>query len=148
MFIQVVFEVSVVALAFGYLVLPMTAIGVAIGSATSVYSMIDKVWSLKYLKIFLYFFCIYKESEIRDRCEGTRLDCFMGDIKIENVSFSYPNRPHVQILSGININIKSGQTIALVGPSGCGKSTIVKLLQQVYDYTGGTVCYYMPLVIY
>ena len=43
LFVQVVFEVSVVTLAFGYLVLPLTAIGVAVGSATNVFAVINMV---------------------------------------------------------------------------------------------------------
>ena len=70
---------------------------------------------------------------------GDTLNDFEGSIQINNVSFSYPSRRDVPILSGINIHIKPGQTVALVGPSGCGKSTIVKLLQRIYDFNSGLV---------
>ena len=43
------------------------------------------------------------------------------------------------MLQGLNINIKSGQTLALVGPSGCGKSTIVSLLERFYDPLSGSL---------
>ena len=56
-----------------------------------------------------------------------------------DVEFSYPSRPDVEILHGLDISIKSGQTVALVGPSGCGKSTIVKLIPRIYEYIGGIV---------
>jgi ATP-binding cassette, subfamily B (MDR/TAP), member 1 len=43
-----------------------------------------------------------------------------GDIQFKDVHFNYPARKEVKILNGINLNIKSGSTIALVGSSGCG----------------------------
>ena len=71
--------------------------------------------------------------------EGTTLANFEGSIQINNVTFSYPSRPNVPILDGIDLHIKPGQTVALVGPSGCGKSTIIKLLQRIYDFNIGSV---------
>ena len=44
-----------------------------------------------------------------------------------------------QILSGIDLEMKAGQTVALVGPSGCGKSTIIQLIQRFYNPLGGQV---------
>ena len=51
--------------------------------------------------------------------------------------FSYPSRPDVRVLQGLDISVKPGQTLALVGPSGCGKSTVVSLLERFYDPSGG-----------
>ena len=62
-----------------------------------------------------------------------------GDVKMSNVVFSYPSRPEVPVLNGIDLHIKAGQTIGLVGPSGCGKSTILHVLQRLYRHTGGKV---------
>lgn len=42
-------------------------------------------------------------------------------------------------MRGLTLNVKSGETIALVGPSGCGKSTIVQLIQRFYDTEKGSV---------
>ena len=53
--------------------------------------------------------------------------------------FSYPARDKVQILNGLNLEISSGTTVALVGPSGCGKSTCIQLIQRFYDANGGQV---------
>ena len=47
--------------------------------------------------------------------------------------FSYPLRPDVEILSGLNLTLKWGRVTALVGPSGAGKSTIVQLLARFYE---------------
>ena len=45
----------------------------------------------------------------------------------------------LQVLHGIDLQVKKGQTVALVGPSGCGKSTIVQLIQRFYNPDGGLV---------
>ncbi|CAG5131708.1 unnamed protein product, partial [Candidula unifasciata] len=62
-----------------------------------------------------------------------------GDIQLRDVHFHYPTRPEVEILKGINIHVRPGQTAALVGMSGCGKSTIVSLIQRYYDPTEGSI---------
>ncbi|XP_078091179.1 ATP-dependent translocase ABCB1 [Mustelus asterias] len=62
-----------------------------------------------------------------------------GDVEFINVHFTYPSRPDVKILKGLQLKMKSGQTIALVGSSGCGKSTTIQLLQRFYDPEDGTI---------
>jgi ABC-type multidrug transport system fused ATPase/permease subunit len=62
-----------------------------------------------------------------------------GDIEFTNVSFRYPSRPNVRVLSDVSFSIPAGNTIALVGASGCGKSTIVALLQRFYDPEQGSI---------
>ncbi len=53
--------------------------------------------------------------------------------------FTYPLRPEVEILSGIDFEIAPGEMVALVGPSGAGKTTLFDLLQRFYDPTGGEI---------
>nr|A0A348AXX9.1 RecName: Full=ABC-type transporter TR06; AltName: Full=KK-1 biosynthesis cluster protein 6 [Curvularia clavata]BBC83962.1 P-loop containing nucleoside triphosphate hydrolase protein [Curvularia clavata] len=55
-----------------------------------------------------------------------------------NVAFSYPSRPGVPILKGLDLTITAGKVTAIVGPSGSGKSTIVGLIQRWYDLLGTT----------
>ncbi|XP_055625929.1 multidrug resistance protein homolog 49 [Toxorhynchites rutilus septentrionalis] len=62
-----------------------------------------------------------------------------GNIKYSNVEFRYPTRPNIPILQGLNLEIKKGNTVALVGPSGCGKSTCIQLLLRYYDPDHGKV---------
>ncbi|XP_057481666.1 ABC transporter B family member 28-like isoform X1 [Actinidia eriantha] len=62
-----------------------------------------------------------------------------GDVCLEDVYFSYPLRPDVEILSGLNLTLKCGSVTALVGPSGAGKSTIVQLLARFYEPTRGRI---------
>ncbi|CAF1334192.1 unnamed protein product [Adineta steineri] len=62
---------------------------------------------------------------------------FNSDINFDQVTFSYPTRPHIKILDHLSMQIHRGQTIALVGPSGCGKSSIIQLLTRFYDVDDG-----------
>ncbi|KAK1399582.1 Non-intrinsic ABC protein 8 [Heracleum sosnowskyi] len=62
-----------------------------------------------------------------------------GDIYLEDVHFSYPLRPDVEILKGLNLVLKCGTVTALVGSSGAGKSTIVQLLARFYEPTRGRI---------
>lgn len=71
--------------------------------------------------------------------EGLVPEIFHGNIKFENVFFSYPNNPRRNILNGLSLEIKSGTSNALVGPSGCGKSTIISLILRFYDVDNGTI---------
>ncbi|KAJ3527549.1 hypothetical protein NM208_g10646 [Fusarium decemcellulare] len=60
-------------------------------------------------------------------------------IVFKDVKFSYPARPHIQILTGMSFSIQAGQFVGLVGPSGAGKSTIMSLVQRMYRPSSGTV---------
>jgi ATP-binding cassette subfamily B (MDR/TAP) protein 10 len=62
-----------------------------------------------------------------------------GDIKFENVSFSYPTRPDQSILKDLNLVIPGGKVLAVVGPSGSGKSTLGNLILRFYDPEKGTI---------
>uniref|UniRef100_A0A8C0G9J4 ATP-binding cassette sub-family B member 5 n=1 Tax=Chelonoidis abingdonii TaxID=106734 RepID=A0A8C0G9J4_CHEAB len=71
--------------------------------------------------------------------DGHKLDHIKGALEFNNVQFSYPSRPDVQVLKGLTLKIDCGQTVALVGSSGCGKSTMVQLLQRFYDPQEGVI---------
>ncbi len=59
-----------------------------------------------------------------------------GDVRFENVSFRYgPEKP--EVLSGLDLHLRPGETVALVGRTGSGKSTVARLLPRFYDVTGG-----------
>ena len=60
-------------------------------------------------------------------------------IDFSSLHFNYPTRPEVPVLQGMDLAVKSGQTVALVGPSGCGKSTVTQLLLRFYDPLEGRV---------
>lgn len=60
-----------------------------------------------------------------------------GNIKIENVKFSYIKGE--EILKGLNLEVKQGETIAIVGATGAGKSTIINLLNRFYEIDSGRI---------
>uniref|UniRef100_A0A8C7A8B6 P-type phospholipid transporter n=1 Tax=Neovison vison TaxID=452646 RepID=A0A8C7A8B6_NEOVI len=71
--------------------------------------------------------------------EGLRPDTFEGNVTFNEVVFNYPTRPDIPVLQGLSLEVKKGQTLALVGSSGCGKSTVVQLLERFYDPVAGAV---------
>ncbi|MDP5078773.1 MAG: ABC transporter ATP-binding protein/permease, partial [Nonlabens sp.] len=75
-------------------------------------------------------------SQIED--EGTvAATSLQGDIKFENVDFGYVENELV--LKGLNFNVASGQTVAIVGATGAGKSTIINLLSRFYEINSGAI---------
>ncbi|WP_245884306.1 ABC transporter transmembrane domain-containing protein [Hartmannibacter diazotrophicus] len=62
-----------------------------------------------------------------------------GEVAFEGVTFAYPGRPDVGVISGITFAVKPGETVAIVGPSGAGKSTLFHLLLRFYDPQSGKV---------
>ncbi len=73
-----------------------------------------------------------------DDIEGaTELPEIKGDVTFENVTFSYDGTTN--ILEDLNIDIKAGESIALVGPTGAGKTTIVNLISRFYNINSGAL---------
>ena len=70
---------------------------------------------------------------------GKKIDNLVGNISIRNVDFIYPARPNITVLKNFSLEIKAGQSVALVGPSGSGKSTIVGLLEKFYNPNKGSI---------
>jgi len=62
-----------------------------------------------------------------------------GRIQFENVVFRYPSRPDSFAINNFNLEVASGETLAIVGPSGAGKSTLFQLLLRFYDPESGTI---------
>ena len=92
------------------------------------------------MRTYIMLYCCIQEPPIDSSSnEGFIPRTFEPAVKFADVCFSYPARPEVQVLNGLDLEIKIGQTVALVGPSGCGKSTVVQLLQRFYDTAGGLV---------
>jgi subfamily B ATP-binding cassette protein MsbA len=78
-------------------------------------------------------------DEDKEKDTGTvDVKCVKGDVSFKNVSFSYGDELP-DVLKGITLDIKEGETIALVGPSGSGKSTIANLLPRFYENTSGEI---------
>lgn len=76
-------------------------------------------------------------ADIVDATDAPLLQIEAGEVRFENVHFSYT--ADREILHGLDIHIPAGKTLAIVGPSGAGKSTIARLLFRFYDVQSGRI---------
>jgi ATP-binding cassette, subfamily B, multidrug efflux pump len=76
--------------------------------------------------------------EVQDAQDAREMEPIRGDVRFESVSFHYSDDP-ILVLDGIDLDIRAGETVALVGETGAGKTTIVKLLTRFHDPTSGCV---------
>ncbi len=77
------------------------------------------------------------DNEVADSENSKSLENCKGDIKIENVSFSYTKgKP---LIKNFSLDVKSGSKVAIVGPTGCGKTTFINLLMRFYDTDSGKI---------
>src|SRR5699024_2990696 len=79
-----------------------------------------------------------QKSEVNDPEKPQTIGEFKESICLRNVSFSYESTP---VLKDVNLEIKKGETVALVGPSGAGKSTLMDLIPRFMDVTSGEVLF-------
>lgn len=77
------------------------------------------------------------EAEVRDAPGAPELARGETTVRFEDVSFTYD--AETPVLDHVDLEVRRGETIALVGPSGGGKSTILNLIPRFYDVTGGKV---------
>lgn len=79
------------------------------------------------------------ENNIKETEHPIHITTFNKRIRFNDVSFHYEDDESREILKHINLEIKKGETIALVGQSGSGKSTLVDLVPRFHDVTGGSI---------
>ncbi|QIP87737.1 ABC transporter ATP-binding protein [Streptomyces sp. Tu 2975] len=77
--------------------------------------------------------------DITEPAEPVALDKVRGDVRFENVGFSYDPAQERPTLDGIDLTVPAGSSLAVVGPTGSGKSTLSYLVPRLYDVTGGRV---------
>lgn len=82
---------------------------------------------------------LHAENNIKEPAQPVHIQSFNDNIEFKDVSFHYEDDDSREILKHINLNIKKGETIALVGQSGSGKSTLVDLVPRFHDVTGGSI---------
>ncbi len=85
-----------------------------------------------------FFEILDEEIEIKDPVNPVEITKILGEIEFDNVSFSYPEGKE-DALNNFNLQIKPGESIALVGESGAGKTTVTKLLLRCYDPDEGKI---------
>lgn len=105
--------------------------------------LFDLVFSFRdiaknYADIEKYFGVLDYEIQIKDPQKPVNVSSISGEIEFKNVSFSYGERKK-DAVSGVNLKIRQGQSVALVGRSGSGKTTLVKLLMRFYDVDKGKI---------
>ena len=76
------------------------------------------------------------EIEVKEKDDAVTIQDFNKSIQFKDVKFAYTDKA---VLKNINLEIKKGQTIALVGQSGGGKSTLANLIARYYDVNGGSL---------
>lgn len=110
-------------------------IGVSVGGLSSFYSDLNKslgaatrIWEI-----------IDREPSIPIQGGSIPMSVLEGHIQFKSIEFNYPSRTDIDIFKNLNLDIKPGQTVAVVGPSGSGKSTLGALLLRLYDPASGGV---------
>ena len=97
----------------------MNTIQAAIAGAERVFEIMDEV------------------PDLTDSETAVAIERIKGDVQFNDVHFGY--NPGKEILKGISLRAKPGETIALVGPTGSGKTTIINLLSRFYDIQSGSI---------
>lgn len=77
------------------------------------------------------------ENEVPDSSDLLYIGESKGNVKIENVSFSYSNEK--PLIKNFSLDVKSGSKVAIVGPTGCGKTTFINLLMRFYEIDSGKI---------
>jgi ATP-binding cassette subfamily B protein len=106
--------------------LPVRTVGFLVNGVARCISSAERVFEL-----------IDAQSAVTEAPDARELTAAVGHVRFDDVSFGYDNVSPV--LSGIDIDARPGQVIALLGPAGSGKSTVVNLIPRFYDVTAGRI---------
>lgn len=103
----------------------------------------ELVWGFRdiaksYSDIERFFGILDNEIEIKDPVNPKKFESVKGEIEFKNVTFAY-EKGNKDAVKNIDLEIRQGQTIALVGKSGSGKTTITKLLLRFFDANKGNI---------
>ena len=78
-----------------------------------------------------------EEEEIAELNPPKHIEQIKGNVTFSHVRFGYGEEP---LMKDLNVEVKSGQMVAVVGPTGAGKTTLINLLLRFYDVNGGSIC--------
>ena len=78
-----------------------------------------------------------EEEQVEDKENSIKLDKPKGNVAFEHVRFGYSDDKI--LIEDLNVEVKSGQMVAIVGPTGAGKTTLINLLMRFYELKGGSI---------
>lgn len=78
-----------------------------------------------------------EEEEVSDAQNTAKLTDVKGNVTFEHVKFGY--KEGATLIEDLNVEVKSGQMVAIVGPTGAGKTTLINLLMRFYDVSSGAI---------
>jgi ATP-binding cassette subfamily B protein len=108
------------------LVMPLRMLGMWVGQAQRATAAGERIFEI-----------LDEREEVADRPDARPLPAGPGEIRFEGVEFGY--EPEHLVLSGIDLAIDAGRTVALIGRTGSGKTTLAALVPRFYDVTSGRV---------
>ena len=113
----------------GMLVWPMMAVGECITHISQGMASLGRIFGI-----------FQEQPDIVDG-EQTNHDvtALKGEIKLNKLTFAYPDMPDVTVLDDVSVTVKSGETLAILGRTGSGKSTVPSLLVRLYDVADGMI---------
>ena len=82
---------------------------------------------------------LHAPNLIQSPKQPTPFPSVKGNIQIEQLCFAYASRPDAPAIDHLTLNVRAGETLALVGPSGAGKSTLFDLLLRFFDLQSGSI---------
>ncbi|HEY2938018.1 MAG TPA: ABC transporter ATP-binding protein [Gaiellaceae bacterium] len=110
----------------GMLITPLRSLGMWIGQAQRATASGERIFQI-----------LDEPEEVADRLDAVELPAGPGRIRFEGVSFEYlPGQP---VLSGVDLELEPGRTVAVIGHTGSGKTTLTALVPRFYDTTSGRV---------
>jgi len=110
----------------GMLITPLRSLGMWIGQAQRATASGERIFQV-----------LDEPEEVADRPDAVELPAGPGRIRFEGVSFEYlPGQP---VLSGVDLELEPGRTVAVIGHTGSGKTTLTALVPRFYDATAGRV---------
>ena len=147
-----VYAVMVFVLSFGsYTVITSRGLALDVGQMSSMLTYSFQIL-MSLMMLSMVFVMITMASESAQRivevlCEESALqspenpvrEVKDGSIDFDNVSFKYAKTAERMALSGIDLHIRSGETIGIIGGTGSSKSTLIQLISRLYDATEGAV---------
>ena len=113
----------------GMLVWPMMAVGECITHVSQGLASLGRIFGI-----------FQEQPEIVDGPQTNHdVTALKGEIKLNRLTFAYPDMPDVRVLEDVSVTVRPGETLAILGRTGSGKSTVPSLLVRLYDVADGMI---------